>query len=439
MRRILGLSAMATILCASAGHVIASDARSISLGGAVVANGMGVPGALSNPASMMSMQRRGEKTHLRIGFSAEFRDTGNAIDTLIDDDNEDLISDIDREIDILSTTPITCIPTVTDGDEPCLTGTQALSDLSGRVLNILDILDEESIEGLGIADFGMAFTQGRVPFAVNLRVSAAGSGTPDIAEGDRSYISEFGTVFDGDELTLNEVLTSNFLEVDAAGLPLSVQQPEDVLQSEASGGVMLRTQLGLSFATTVAVAGYSVDVGVTPKFSSLLARSLSVRVSDEFVENVPSAADRFDDTEVTETSFTTDVGGSMTLKQVPVQVAAVIRNLIPESITTNEGFEFETTPQLVVGAAIAQGMVTITGDIALNEAKQDNFETQKMGLGVEFGKSILALRGGISHDAARDNDSTSLSLGFGLGPLEVGGRLTGTESAELGAQLSFSF
>lgn len=439
MKRILTHAAIAATLCTAAGTAVANDARSIALGGAVVANGQGVPGALSNPASMMAMKRRGEDKHLRAGFSAELRDTGNAIDTVTDSANENLIDDISREIDIISTTPITCIPTVTDSDAACITGTQPLSDLSGRVLNILDILDEESIEGLGSADFGMAFTQARIPFAVNFRFSAAGSGTPDIADGDRSYIAEFNRLFDGNELTLSEILESEFLTVNAEGVPLTVVQPEDVLESVGDGGVVLRTQLGLSFATTVAVAGFNVDVGLAPKFSYLLARSLRVNVNEEFLDDVLSAATRFENTEATKFSFTTDVGASMSLPQAPVQLAAVIRNLIPESITTNEGVEFETTPQLVVGAALHQGRVAVTGDIALNEAKQDNFATQKIGVGVEFDTGLLTLRGGINSDAARDKDSTSLSLGFGLGALDVGGRLTGNESAEFGAQLSFTF
>ncbi len=442
MKRILTLSAMVAALCA--GTAIASDARSIALGGAVIANGTGVPGVLSNPASMMAMKRRGEKTHFRTGFFAEFRDTGNALDTLTETENEDLVDDIEAEIDIISATSITCDVTFDENmniqrsDETCIEGTQELSDISGRVLNILEILDEESIEGIGGADIGMAFTQADVPFAVNLRLSVAASGTPDIADGDLAYVSEFSTLFNED-LTLNEILDSQFLVVNNNGGPLTVQQPEDVLQSEATTSAVARTQLGVSFATSVILGGAAVDIGVTPKLSYLVARSLRINVSEEFVEETVSAADRFEDSEVTETSFTADIGASMSLRNAPVRLAGVIRNLIPESITTNDGVEFETTPQLILGAAFENGRVTVTGDIALNEAEQDNFVTQKMGLGIEFDSGFLALRGGISNDAARETDSTALSLGIGLGALDIGGRLTSLESAEFGAQLSFSF
>ena len=69
----------------------------------------------------------------------------------------------------------------------------------------------------------------------------------------------------------------------------------------------------------------------------------------------------------------------------------------------------------------------------------DNLETQRLALGVEIGLPILALRAGINHDAARDYEATSLSLGAGLGPLQFGASLTGIESIEAGLQLSYSF
>ena len=436
MRRILTMTAVAVILSTGSSVVLAGDARSIALGGAVIANGKGVHGAMSNPASMMAMQRRGETTHIRWGGNAEFRDSANAIDTLTATENEDLISDIEQEIDNISNSPIQC--DLTDGSADCVTGTQELSDLSGQLLEIIDLVDGESIEGYGAGDLGMAYTKTEIPFAINLRFSASGSSTPNIDEGDRNYISEFNTLLDGDSVTLDEILNSDFLFVENDDL-LGVQQPEDILESSATAGVMIRTQLGVSLAKSMLVGSHTVDVGITPKFSSLTAQSSDIEVRDEFLDGADSIADRFEDSEVTESSFTVDIGASMMLPNAPVRVAAVIRNLIPESITTREGFEFETTPQLIIGAAFQRGMVSVTGDLALNEAELDGFSTHKMGIGVEYGTRLLALRGGISHDAARTNNSTSLSLGFGLGPLEVGGRLTGTDSAEIGAQLAYSF
>jgi len=49
------------------------------------------------------------------------------------------------------------------------------------------------------------------------------------------------------------------------------------------------------------------------------------------------------------------------------------------------------------------------------------------------------VRGGLSADLGRDDDVVALSAGIKLGPLEVGGRLSGVNQGQIGAQLSFGF
>ena len=77
--------------------------------------------------------------------------------------------------------------------------------------------------------------------------------------------------------------------------------------------------------------------------------------------------------------------------------------------------------------------------VALNGADLDGIETQPIALGIEFGTGSLALRGGLSIDLGRIDDEVALSAGFRLGPLEVGGRLSGINEGQLGAQLAFGF
>lgn len=435
----LASAGFAALSLALASAAQASDARSIALGGSVIANGHGVHGAVENPAALMAMKRRQEKTHFRVGFSMEIRDTGEAIDTLTDEENEDIIDDIETQIDILSQSEVQCDPISGSDDSVCVDNTQALADLSVRVLDILDTVDDETIDGQASLDMGMAFTGNALPVAVNLKFSGTAAGTPDISDGDRVYISEFADILDDDVLTLGELRESQFLEADFIGAQLQVDQPEDVLTSEAEGAALARVQLGVSLARSFQVGEYEIDAGVTPKISSLTAYDVDIRVQDEFLDDTESVQDRLEDSEVSESSFTFDVGASMSLPTLPIRVAAVLRNVIPESIRTENDFEFETTPQLIVGAAYQRGMLSVSGDLALNESKVDNFETQKIGVGVEYGTKKFAIRGGISSDQSRDEDATSLSLGFGLGPLQVGARLTGLEALEAGAQLSYSF
>ena len=215
--------------------------------------------------------------------------------------------------------------------------------------------------------------------------------------------------------------------------------PEERLSSEGGGGGVVRVSLGASFATTLTISGRDIDVGVTPKLSTLVAQGIETSADEFFEDGREPFADRFEASEVTETSFTFDVGGAVTLERFPLRLATVLRNVVPESIETEEGIGFDTTPQLVVGGVYEHGPFGFNADLALNEAEVDGFETQPLALGVEFEHGPLALRGGLSHDAAREEAATALSLGLGLGPFDIGGRLTALENARFGAQLSFSF
>ncbi|ASJ71394.1 conjugal transfer protein TraF [Granulosicoccus antarcticus] len=440
--KVAAMVATALLTMTLAAPAWSADARSIALGGSVIANGQGVHGAVDNPASLMAMQQRKETFHFSIGMAAEVRDSGEAIDTLTDDDNENLFDDIDDEVAALGTREVQCdpfSPSPDRRDQTCVDGTTGVANLSTQLLDILDTVDDETIDAQATLDMGVAFTSNQYPIAVNLRVSGTASGTPDIAEGDRTYITDFQEVLGDDVLTLGEAEDSPYLEADALGATLQVQQPEDVLTSEAHGSVLIRTQLGISIASSFKVGKYDIDAGITPKISALRAYDVLIRAQDEFDDSNPSIEDRLDDSEATENSFTLDAGASMALHSYPVRLAAVLRNIIPESIKTANDFEFETTPQLIVGALYQYGMLSVSGDLALNEAKVDNFETQKMGLGLEFGTAKLAIRGGVSIDNSRDTDATSLSLGVGLGPLQIGARLNGLESLEAGFQLAYSF
>ncbi len=417
----------------------AGDARSIALGGSVITNGHGVHGAVENPASLMAMKQRNEKFHFRVGLTFEVRDSGDAIDTLTDDANDGLIDDIGDEVEALGTRVVQCNPFLPDRDQVCVDGTTGVADLSQRMLDILNVIDEETIDAQASMDMGVAFTRLNYPVAVNLRVSGTVAGTPDVADSDLDYVSEFATLLGDDVLTLGEAQDSPYLEASELGVALTVQQPEDVLASEGQGSALIRTQLGISIAGAYNVGNFVVDAGITPKISSLSAYDVAIQVRDEFDEASQSIQDRFEDSEVSETSFTFDAGASMALKAYPIRIAAVLRNVIPESINTANDFEFETTPQLIVGALYQKGKLSINADLALNEAKIDNFETQKMGVGLEFGTTKLAIRGGLSIDNSRDSDATSLSLGVGLGALQLGARLTSLESLEAGAQIAYSF
>ena len=432
-------TAIALLTTTIGAQSFATDARSIALGGSAIANGLGVHGAMENPAVLARLKRDGQKYHFRFGITGEARDEAGAVDIFTDDENKTVLGDIEQEIDILSSSPITCNPLDLDPSQVCLTGTQAVADLSARLLDIIDSLDNNSGSATVAVNVGAALTGTRIPVAINFRAAGTGFVTPDISDSDQAYIAEFESLLSDDQLLLDEAVNSSFLQTSAFGLPLNVTQPEDILTSTGELHVLVRNEFSVNLARSFAIGGLNIDAGITPKFSSITTNNLVVSASEEFENTTSTAADRFDDSESDDTSFTFDIGGSMQLEKFPIRVAAVLRNVIPESITDDSGFEFETTPQLIVGGHMQKGIASLTADLALNEADVDNLETQRLAIGVEIGTPILALQAGINHDIARDYEATSLSLGAGLGPLQFGASLTGIESIEAGLQLSYSF
>lgn len=426
---------LSSFICSSA---LALDARTAALGGSAIANGQGVYGALDNPASLMKTSKGEKALHLHLGASTDVRDNARIAETAIDE--KSLPDDIQDELDALENLEVTCGIQAED-DDVCLSGLKGVADLSERILDILERFDQQPLNLTATANFGVAYSALKYPVALHYNVSATGAATTFVADSDKDYLNTFIDVL-GDErgeLTFGELNESVPLNISENGQTVSVQQPEDVLQTEGEGSVLTREQLGISVATSVDIRGHSVDLGMTPKFSELKAASIKTAISEYYEDGGDALVDRFESNEAVTTTWNIDLGASTKLKDKPITVSAVIRNLKKETITTKEDFTFTTTPQLITGAAFSLSKATISADIALNKAKTDNMESQIMAIGVESVGRIFVARAGISHDTARKKDTTALSLGFSVGPLHIGGRLTSQNAAQAGAQLAFSF
>ncbi len=418
------------------GNVLALDARSIALGGSTISNGRGVHGTLENPATLMHHQNIGEHTHFHMGGAVDLRDSVKITDIV--DNNPDLVDDFETEIDALSGQTISCDIITADANTVCLTDTAELGALSADALNILNTIDGQQIGGQATYDIGFAKTNVGIPFGIHLRVMATGIAAPNIADTDISYTSVIAETLGDDNLTFGEISDNIEYAVETNGISLSLRQPEDTFESTAEIAALFRVQVGISLAQTYTLNGRDYDIGFTPKFSRLQAEYIDIDVADQFRENSESLSDQFDDSNTKSNSTTFDLGISTQLDNKPAQVAAVLRNAIRESISL-DGYTFETTPQLILAGSYQLANTKLNADLALNKAKLDNLESQKFGLGLEWQRSFVALRAGISHDAARDDSATALSLGFGLGPLEFGTRLTDTNEGQFGLQLAFSF
>ena len=430
--------ALAPLLVPTGAGAAALDARALALGGSSVAHGAGVHGVLENPASLAALRRTGARASFLLGAGVDARDHEDLSGLLLEDEVQDLAGDLEDEVDRLSGSEIACNP-LTDGDDAvCLAGTRRLGELSGDALDIIDRVDGEPVSGFGEGRIGVAVTGTPVAFAVHAGARGAARGRADVSDGDRDYAITLGRALGDDELTLGEV-RENAIEFSIEGSTIDIADPEDIVTSTGRGGAMVRVQAGVSLATTVSVGRAALDVGVTPKVSRLTAWGTDVDLADGFDDTTPSLADDFEDSETRESSFTFDAGVAVDLAALPVRVGAVLRNVVPESIETPDGVEFETTPQLIVGVHHRRGMASVTADLALNEAEIDGVATRPAALGVEFGTDAFAIRGGVGADLGRDEDELALTLGAKLGPLEIGGRVAGLERGQLAAQVAFGF
>lgn len=420
----------------------AFDARAIALGGSTVANGLGVNGVIDNPASLLVAKREGTRAQFLFGGALDGRDHSDLLDVFLDEDNQDLPDDLASAIDDLSNAVVSADCTgdnfLTAADSTiCLNNTALVAELSNEAVVILDEISDELVEAVGQGQLGFAVTGTAIPFAFHFTARASISGIGTIDDEDREFASTINDILQDDILTLGEIRDN--INFNIQGASVSIDEPEDVLVSTGDGTAMTRAQFGFSVGASFELGGTAVDIGITPKFSQLTAFGIEAELSDAFDEAAESFQSQFDDSEARETSFTFDLGASAQLSRVPLRVSAVLRNIVPESINTATGFEFETTPQLLAGVVHHGKRLNFMGSIAFNPADLDGIETQPVALGVEFKTGAFALRGGISTDLGRIDDEVALSAGVKLGPLEIGGRLTGINEGQFGAQLAFGF
>lgn len=412
----------------------AFDARSVAMGNTGVSAGIGVNGAMSNPALLMKQKRADEFFHFRFGVTALATDPNESIKKV--DDNQDLVDELDADVEALNNSAVNedCF---TDATVACITGTKNVAELSNGVLSLLNDLDEEPVDINGQFDLGFAMPRLDMPLALNASVKGSVSFVPDLSNNDSEILEGYIDVLIDDQVTSQEV--NDNANITQVGNEIEFDLPDDEFDSTAEGGIIVRTQVSLALAKTFEIKGHAIDFGITPKFSRLRAGDIVQSVNDDTDDE--DFDDQLEASEVTENSITLDIG--VMLKdsvREGVSYGAVIRNLIPESITTNNGYEFETTPQFIASALFDKGWYQLTADAALNKAKVDNLESQNIGLGAELEWKFLQFRLGVAHDLAIEIGSkTQFSAGLGLGFIDLGASYNGESSGELGAQIAFGF
>jgi len=431
----------AIVTSISSTPAIANDARSIALGGSAISQGSGVHGVWSNPATLAYLSRKNHDVHLRFSSMFEVRDPGGFIDTALD--NQDIVETVTENIDELEDNTLACLSLLSSLDTVCIQDTQAIGEDFQNILTISQTLNEQPFEFVAQAHSGLAVSNVRFPFAVHANYSVAAAGDIATTQNDIAYLTILQNAFIDGELTIGDIVNSIFSGQQILTINpnsgLQIAQPEDLLTSVFSGTQLIRKQLGFSFGYELTIADKSIDIGITPKFSSLSTRRASDRVATEFDDDTPSITELFQDAEITTTTFSLDAGATYAVNE-QFAISLVARNLVPERAkTVFPSFTIDTTPQVLAGISFRHSSIRFNADAALNSAKLDGVVTHPFAIGAELGSDAFSFRLGAGIDTGRTAEKAALTVGFGVGPLQVGARVSKLSAIQAGAQLSYSF
>jgi len=421
----------------------ATDARAIALGGSAISLGQGVHGVWANPATLVHLRRKGERAHFRLGLVSDVRDPGEVFETVLD--NQNFVTEVTDNINALESDNLLCLSGEVTIDSVCLENTQAIGEDFQNLLNIARTLNQRPFEILSQAQLGYAATNKGIPFAIHFNFSAAAAGEVVTTQNDIDFITILQDALIDDELTLDDIANSlingsQVLSINpTANNILEINRPQDILTSVFGGTLLVRQQIGISLGYEMTVGDATIDFGITPKISSITTQRASGMIAAEFDVETPDIDENFRNSEVNSTTFTFDAGATFSTND-EFAISVVARNLIPERADTNiSSFTISTTPQVIVGATYQFGSITLNADASLNTAEQDGVITRPFGIGAELGRGNYSLRMGGSIDTGRITDKAAFNFGFGLGPLQVGARVSSLNAIQAGAQLSYSF
>lgn len=174
-------------------------------------------------------------------------------------------------------------------------------------------------------------------------------------------------------------------------------------------------EMAVSIASDVKILGMKVAWGVTPKSVSLEAIDSSVAIDLADTDNI------IDDTVEDLGSFVTLDAGVVIQIFDSLSAGVVAKNLIEESVTTNDGNEINFNTMLRAGVAYHSEWITLAADMDLLEndpISPSSFEdpSRMLALGAEFDVfDILQLRAGYQSNIASGADEPDLlSVGVGL-------------------------
>lgn len=211
-----------------------------------------------------------------------------------------------------------------------------------------------------------------------------------------------------------DVNTLSLEYVTVANGEVNFDTEEDILSTVDVRAIAV-SEVAISLAHEFTLFENEISVGVTPKIRKIQIFDYTANV--ESFEN-----DDFNASDYTEeySDMNLDVGLAKQFGE-SLQVGFVIKNIIPVTYESKIGNDIELKPQMRVGVAYQNSLITAAADLDITKNEPISFEheTQFASFGVELNALDWAqLRAGYRSNLA-DSAGNIASVGFGLSPLGI--------------------
>lgn len=395
-----GMSAWAPLAQATPYSVL--DPLSYSMGGTGVASAGRGNAVFYNPALLATLApEQRPSLHLPV-VGARFYDRENGLDDLDNYQFNDLEGDFDAALDAYSS----------DVGARQSVG-NATAALGGRLASMRGKSMQR--EFLGAVVVGIPHDTLGISLVVNGRMM--GGALLDVSQND-----------------LDELLRI-LAEVEAGTLSTAEPLRADDLESRLRGRGLVITEVGLGLARQVELFGYTMSVGVTPKYRQVTSFDYATRLATADFETSLGQKDH--------SAVDVDVGMAMHYGNA-WSTGVAIKDLVGQEYVTSGGAVIEIKPQLRIGAAHTTRYTRVSVDVDLTESPSLGYDSESryIAVGAELNVfDMTRVRIGYRHNTA--DTSTSMPT-VGMGFVLYGAQLDLAVAANedeigLAAQLGFEF
>lgn len=426
-------SVLATALALASAPVVAVpfspiDARSLSMGGAGVANARAAAAGLFNPALLATQDSEADFSIVLPSVGVILDDKDNLVETVDDVQNGSLA----RTEDAISS--VNASGGAASGNTAAV---QELSRSAAALARDLPLLGSKPVSVDVGAGFGFGIPGRRLGFGLHVATNLSAGIQADITGADPLLLNELAAeAADGSLAGIDPKF------VDAGG---NVKELDDLLGSTLTVVGVVMSEVGISLGREFTFGGQTVALGVTPKL--LMVDTIHYRSTLNSEEEL---GDVVDDARYRReyTDFNLDIGMAKTFGEEArkLTVGLVVKNLITQSYqtapdATGRAYAVSIEPQVRVGVARRWGMVNVAADLDItrNQSVGLGEDSQFLGLGAEFDARYVQLRLGYRHNLVADGIQDMATAGIGLGPLDVTALYADENSLGVNVQLGFSF